>query len=44
MNCNTFCFGEKKKDLNPFFSPIFLSERTMGIDYIYNIIDHENAL
>ena len=26
------------------FSPILLSERNMGIDYIYNIIDHGNPL
>ena len=26
------------------FSPIMLSERDMGIDYIYNFIDHENPL
>ena len=27
-----------------FFSPILLSESNMGIDYIYNILDHENPL
>ena len=26
------------------FSPILLSERNMGIDYIYSILDHENPL
>ena len=26
------------------FRPIMLSERDMGIDYIYNFIDHENPL
>ena len=26
------------------FSPILLSKCNMGIDYVYNIIDHENPL
>ena len=26
------------------FSLILLSERNLGIDYIYNILDHENPL
>ena len=41
MNYNAFCFGEKN-GFKSIFSPILLSERYMGIDYIYNILDHEN--
>ena len=44
MNYNAFCFKEKKNGLKSIFSRILLSERNMGIDYIYNIIDHENPL
>ena len=43
MIYNEFCFGEKK-GFKSIFSPILLSERNMGIDYIYNIIDRENPL
>ena len=38
MNYKTFSFSEKKWIL------ILLSERNMGIDYIYNMVDHENPL
>ena len=41
MNYNAFCFGSIFVSI---FSPILLSERNMEIDYIYNIIDHENPL
>ena len=34
----------RKNRFKSIFSPIFLSERNMGIDYIYNIIDYENLL
>ena len=34
----------RKKAFESIFSPILLSERNMGIDYIYNIIAHENPL
>ena len=34
----------KKNGFISIFSPILLSERNMGIDYIYNIIDHDNPL
>ena len=34
----------KKNGFKSIFSPILLSERNMGIDYIYNIIDHKNPL
>ena len=40
MNYNAFCLGEKKNGFKSIFSPILLSERNMGIDYIYNILDH----
>ena len=43
MNHNAFCFDEKNI-FKSIFSPILLSERNMGIDYIYNILDHENLL
>ena len=43
MNYNAFCFSEKN-GLKSILSPISLSERNMVIDYIYNIIDHENLL
>ena len=32
----------RKNGFKSNFSPILLCERNMGIDYIYNIIDHEN--
>ena len=31
-------------DLNPFSVQFCCLERNMGIDYIYNILDHENPL
>ena len=34
----------RKKGFKSIFSPILLSERNIGIDYIYNIIDHKNLL
>ena len=34
----------RKKGFKSIFSPILLSERNMGIDYNYNIIDHKNSL
>ena len=34
----------KKNEFESIFSPILLSERNMGIDYLYNILDHENPL
>ena len=34
----------RKNGFKSIFSPIFFFERNMGIDYIYNIIDHENLL
>ena len=34
----------RKNGFKSIFSPILLSERNTGIDYIYNIIDHENPL
>ena len=43
MNYNAFCFGEKN-GFKSNFSQILLSERNMGIDFIYNILDHENKL
>ena len=43
MNYNAFCFG-KKNGFKSIFNPILLSERSMGIDYIYNFIDHEKPL
>ena len=43
MNYNAFCFREKN-GFKSIFSPIFWSERNMGIDYIYNIIDQKNPL
>ena len=43
MNYNAFCFS-RKNEIKSVFSPISLSERNMGIYYIYNIIDHENPL
>ena len=43
MNYNPFCFC-KKNGFKPIFSPILLSERNMGIDYAYNILDHKNPL
>ena len=43
MNYNAFCFGEKN-GFKSIFNPILLSERNMGIDYNYNIVDHENPL
>ena len=43
MNYNVFYFGEKNV-FKSIFSPILLSERNMGIDYIYNILDHKNWL
>ena len=39
MNYIAFCFGPI---FVPIFSQILFSESNMGIDYIYNIIDHEN--
>ena len=33
-----------KDGIKSTFSPILLSKRNMGIDYTYNIIDHENPL
>ena len=41
MNYNELCSGEKN-GYKSIFSPILLSERNMGTDYVYNIIDHEN--
>ena len=43
MICNAFCFGGKN-GFKSIFSPILLSERNMGIDYIYNFIVHKNSL
>ena len=43
MNYNAFCFS-RKTEFKSVFSPTSLSERNMGIDYIYNIIHHENPL
>ena len=43
MNYNAFCFC-KKIGFKSIFSPIFLSKRNKGIDYVYNILDHENPL
>ena len=34
----------RKNGIKSIFSPILLSERNMGIDYIYTFIDHENPL
>ena len=34
----------RKNGFKSIFSPILLSERNMGIYYIYNIIDDENTL
>ena len=34
----------RKNGLKSIFSPILLSERNMGIDYIYNIFGHNNLL
>ena len=34
----------RKNGFKSIFSPIFLSEGNMGIDYIYKNIDHENPL
>ena len=34
----------RKNGFKSIFGPFLLSERNMGIDYIYNIIDHENPL
>ena len=34
----------RKNRFKSMFSPILLPERNMGIDYMYNIIDHENPL
>ena len=34
----------RKNGFISIFSPILLSERNMGIDYIHNILDHENPL
>ena len=31
----------RKNGFKSILSPIWLSERNMGIDYIYNFIDHE---
>ena len=41
MNYNAVCF-EEKNGLKSIFSPILLSERSMGIDYAYNMLDHKN--
>ena len=43
MNYNAFCLGQKN-GFKSIFSPILLSERNIGIDYIYNFINHENPL
>ena len=43
MSYNAFCFGEKNV-FKSIFSQILLSERNMGNDYCYNIIDHEKPL
>ena len=43
MNYNAYVFA-RKKWVNIHFSPILLSERSMIIDYIENILDHENPL
>ena len=43
MNYNSF-FLARKIGFESSFSPILLSERIMGIDYIYDIIDHGNLL
>ena len=43
MNYNAFCFGEKN-GFKSIFSPILLSERNMGNDYMYNIVDHKKSL
>ena len=43
MNYHSFCFGAKKR-FKSIFSPIVLSERNVGIDYIYNTIDQENPI
>ena len=32
----------RKNGFKSIFSPILLPERKMGIDYIYNILNHEN--
>ena len=37
-------FLARKIGFKIIFSLILLSERNMGIDYIYNILDHENPL
>ena len=34
----------RRMDLNPIFCPIFLSKTNMEIDYIDNVLDHENPL
>ena len=34
----------RKSGVKSIFSPILLSERNMGIDFIYNFTDHENLL
>ena len=38
-----YIFAEKN-GLKSIFSPLLLSERNTGIDYIYNSIDYENPL
>ena len=43
MNYKAFCFG-KTKGYKFNFTPILLAERNMGIDYICDILDHENPL
>ena len=37
-------FWREKNGFKSNFSPILLSERNMEIDYIYNIVDHQNPL
>ena len=43
MKYNAFCFGDKNK-FKSIFSPVLKSERNMGIDHMYNTLDHENPL
>ena len=43
MKYNGFWFCEKN-GFNSHFSPILLSERNMGIDYAYNILNHKNPV
>ena len=34
----------RKNGIKSSFSSILLSERCMGFDYIYNVLDHENSI